>query len=100
MNNITLAIIASSVFGKDFQSINQLLRILEYRAMCMINDIFFIGRLPFWSKNIINKCPKDISDRRHKKSMSLSSNEDLLDLLLSEIDNQEVKDQALTFVLA
>ncbi|CAF1089813.1 unnamed protein product [Adineta ricciae] len=126
MNNITLAIIASSAFGKDFQStsnskqilrqsINELLRVLEYRAMRMIDDIPLIGRLPFWGKKIINKCSMDISnfvdeiisDRRHEKSTSLSSNEDLLDLLLSAVDdqgkpfdNQEIKDQALTFVLA
>ncbi|UJR17985.1 hypothetical protein I4U23_004886 [Adineta vaga] len=126
LNNITLTIIASSAFGKDFQSISnskhilresisQLLTILEYRAMRMIDDIPLIGQLPFWGKNTLNKCSGDISnfvdqiisDRRHEKSTSLSSDEDLLDLLLSTVDNegkpfdnQEIKDQALTFVLA
>lgn len=126
LSGITLAIIASSAFGKGFEtiadskdilrrSISQLLVALEYRAMRVIEDIPLIRQLPFWGKDTLDRCSKEISnfvdqiitDRRQAKSTSLSSNEDLLDLLLSAIDNEgrpfndeEIKDQALTFVLA
>ena len=126
LNSITLAIIASSAFGKGFESIDnskqilrrsisELLAALEYRAMRMLEDIPLIRQLPFWGKNTLDRCSREISnfvdqiiaDRRQAKTESLSSDEDLLDLLLSAVDsdgqpfnNQEIKDQALTFVLA
>ncbi|CAF0952931.1 unnamed protein product [Rotaria sordida] len=126
INTLTLAIIASSAFGKDFESmtnskriinrvVTELLEATEYRMVRMIDQIPIILRLPFWRKDIINKKSKEISDfvdqiiadRRHNRSTSLSSHEDILDILLSAVDtqgqtfdDQEIKDQALTFVLA
>ncbi|CAF4266261.1 unnamed protein product, partial [Rotaria sordida] len=126
INTLTLAIIASSAFWEDFESmtnskrtinrvVTELLEAMEYRIVRMIDQIPIILRLPFWRKDIINKKSKEISDfvdqiiadRRHNRSTSLSSHEDILDILLSAVDtqgqtfdDQEIKDQALTFVLA
>ncbi|CAF1684507.1 unnamed protein product, partial [Adineta ricciae] len=125
-NDITLTIIASSAFGKDFETMTdskrivrqafvELLNVIGYRTLRMIDHIPIISQLPFWGKQIMDKSSKDISDfvdriiadRRQNRSQSLSSYDDILDLLLSAVDAegspfspQEIKDQALTFVLA
>ncbi|CAF4789312.1 unnamed protein product, partial [Rotaria magnacalcarata] len=74
-----------------------------------------VSQLPFWKKNIVDKGTRDvnnfvdqiITDRRQDRSESLCASADLLDLLLSAVDtqgqpftDQEIKDQALTFVFA
>jgi cytochrome P450 len=126
LNTLTLAIIASSAFGKGFETManakqivcrtfTELLEVIEYRTMRMISQIPIISQLPFWRKDILDKVSREVSefvdqiiaDRRHNRSNSLSSSEDLLDLLLSAVDtqgqsfnDQEIKDQALTFVFA
>jgi cytochrome P450 / NADPH-cytochrome P450 reductase len=41
-----------------------------------------------------------IGDKREGRSESLSSSRDVLDLLLSSTDDQEIKDQSLTFIVA
>jgi cytochrome P450 len=126
LNALTLSIIASSAFGQGFQKIanakqivcrafTELLEAIEYRTMRMIDQIPIISRLPLWRKPILDQGSREISkfvdqiiaDRRENRSTSLSANEDLLGLLLSSVDaagqpfnDQEIKDQALTFVLA
>ncbi|CAF1219176.1 unnamed protein product [Rotaria sordida] len=126
LNTLTLSIIASCAFGKCFETManakqivcrtfTELLEAIQYRTVRMIDQIPVISQLPFWRKNILDKGSREISkfvdqiiaDRRHNRSTSLSSGEDILDLLLSAVDtqgqpfnDQEIKDQALTFVLA
>ena len=66
--------------------------------MRMINQIPLLSKLPICHKNIIDQGSQDISriadqiiaDRREGHSKSLSSNNDLLDLLLSAIDSQGI----------
>ncbi|CAF4747949.1 unnamed protein product, partial [Rotaria magnacalcarata] len=75
----------------------------------------FRSKLPFSRKDIIDHGAREIAqfvnqiitDRRQGKSASLSNGLDLLDLLLSAVDDegkpftdQEIKEEALTFVLA
>ncbi|CAF1174126.1 unnamed protein product [Adineta ricciae] len=124
--NLTLAIISSSAFGKSLETtknakqivshaFNDLLAAIAYRTMRAINVMPIICRLPFWRKNIVDKGSREIfqfvdqiiADRRFHRSTSLSTNEDLLDLLLTAVDNEgeffsneEIKDQALAFVFA
>src|SRR5205085_9349348 len=88
---------------------------IEYRAMRMNDSIPIVARLPFWHKRLLEKACHDINqfvdqlidDRRHGQSSRLCGGEDLLDLLVSVVDqerkpfsDQEIKEQALTFVLA
>ncbi|CAF1381265.1 unnamed protein product [Adineta ricciae] len=126
LNALTLNIITSSAFGQSFDSITdakqnlcqtfiELSEAIIYRTLRGVNLIPIVSQLPFWYKNMVEKNSKKlanfvdqiISDRRSDRSKSLSSNEDILDLLLSAVDtqgksftNEEIKDQALTFVLA
>ncbi|CAF3781478.1 unnamed protein product [Rotaria sp. Silwood1] len=126
LNALTLTIIASSAFGKGFETIAnakqivcrafiEVLEAMEYRTIRMIDYIPLIAQLPYWRKDILDQGSREISkfvdqiiaDRRHEKSSSLCSGDDLLDLLLSAVDaqghkftDQEIKDQALTFVAA
>jgi cytochrome P450 len=123
---LALSIIASSAFGKGFETMasakqivcrafTELVEAMQYRSMRMLDDIPIISQLPFWRKDIVDRNSREISefvdqiisDRRHNRSTSLFSNEDILDLLLSAVDtqgqkfsDQEIKDQALTFILA
>ncbi|CAF2635800.1 unnamed protein product [Rotaria sp. Silwood2] len=126
LNALPLAIISSSAFGKGFETIanakeivcrafTELLEAIQYRNVRLIDQIPIISKLPFWRKDILKKDSQEVSDfvdeiiadRRHNRSTSLSSREDILDLLLSAVDDQgqpfndqEIKDQSLTFVLA
>ena len=123
---LTLTIIASAAFGKGFETIEdakqivcraftELLDAVSYRTMRMIDRIPIISQLPFWRKDVVDRDSRAISDfvdqiiadRRQKRSTSSTADDDLLDLLLSAVDSegqpfddQEIKDQALTFVLA
>ena len=125
-NTLALSIIASSAFGADFETnaqakdvicrvLIEIFDITEYRSMHLINQIPFLSRLPFWGKKILDEGTAKISkfvneiitDRRHGKSTSMCTGADLLDLLLSAVDDQgislsdqEVKEEALTFVVA
>ncbi|CAM4818974.1 unnamed protein product [Rotaria magnacalcarata] len=125
-NQLTLSIIASSAFGADFETnahskddicriFGEMLEITEYRGMHMINQISFLSQLPFWRKNELDAANKKvsefvdqiISDRRQGRSSSMSTGADLLDLLLSAVDDegvpftdQEIKEESLTFVIA
>ncbi|CAF1539469.1 unnamed protein product [Rotaria sordida] len=125
-NALTLSIIASSAFGSGFETIanaqeiitqtfSEVLEAIIYRSMLMINQIPFISKFPFLKKNIVDNgarmiselVDKIITDRRQGDTTSLSNGPDLLDLLLSTVDNegksftdQEIKEHALTFVLA
>ncbi|CAF1457778.1 unnamed protein product [Rotaria sordida] len=125
-NALTFSIIASSAFGQSFETIphakeimcysfNEVKDVIAHRTLHMINQIKFLAELPFWGKNIVDNGAKKLNefvdqaiiDRRSRKSMSLCSNQDILDLLLSAIDDngegfsdQQIKDEALTFVLA
>ncbi|CAF0856846.1 unnamed protein product [Adineta ricciae] len=125
-NALTLSIIVSSAFGADFETntnakeifcgiLAELLDAIEYRSMRMINQIPFLSKLPFWRKNLIDSGVRTIgayvdqiiADRRQGRSASLCCGADLLDLLLSAVDDdgqtltdQEIKEQSLTFVLA
>ncbi|CAF1199913.1 unnamed protein product [Rotaria sp. Silwood1] len=125
-NNLTLSIIASSAFGRSFETVSnardiiahvftEVLAAIAYRASRMIIIIPIISQLPFWRKNIVDQGTRElnnfvdqiITDRRQGRSQSLCAGADILDLLISAIDtqgqpftDQEIKDQALTFVLA
>ncbi|CAF3853713.1 unnamed protein product [Rotaria sp. Silwood2] len=125
-NTLTLSIIVSTAFGSDLktdtnakhvmcQVFANVLDAILYRSMYMINLLPLLPKLPFWKKNVIDNGTRMITelvnqiiaDRRQGHSSSLSNGPDLLDLLLSAVDNegkpfsdQEIKDQALTFVLA
>jgi cytochrome P450 len=118
-NLLTLSIIASSAFGQSFEMIPQLFNeakdIMEYRTLRMINQVKFLDELPFWGKDIVDEAKKKLNqfvnqsiiDRRNGKSSSLCSGQDILDLLLSTVDEQgepfsdeQIQDEALTFVLA
>ncbi|UJR07710.1 hypothetical protein I4U23_011995 [Adineta vaga] len=125
-NTLTLSIIVSSAFGSDLEAnaqakdimtrvLNEALDAILYRSLRMINQIPFLSKLPFWKKDIVDKggrvvakfVDELITDRRQGHSTSMSNGPDLLDLLLSTVDNegkvftdQEIKEQALTFVLA
>ncbi|CAF3828857.1 unnamed protein product, partial [Rotaria sordida] len=125
-NALTLSIIASSAFGADFETnahakdvicrtFAQLLDIATYRSMYMINQIPFLSQLPFWGKKILDEGKQKVTefvdqiiiDRRQGQSSSLSNGPDLLDLLLSAVDNegqpfndQEIREESLAFVLA
>ncbi|CAF3760244.1 unnamed protein product [Rotaria sordida] len=114
-NTLTLSIIVSSAFGKQLEDQADLKAIvcettskvaaaIEYRTMRMINQVPLLAKLPICQKHIIDQI---IADRREGRSASLSSNNDLLDLLLSAVDSegipfndQEIKEHALTFVFA
>ena len=126
-NALTLSIIVSSAFGTDLESDGQakdvmcrvfaeVLDAVIYRSLRMINQIPFLSRLPFCRRDVVDRgativgefVERIILDRRQGRSMSMSSGGgDLLDLLLSAVDdegktftNEEIKEQALTFVLA
>ncbi|UJR33337.1 hypothetical protein I4U23_020786 [Adineta vaga] len=125
-SSLTLSIIMSSAFGQDFDAnigsketmcklFNEAKDMVEYRTFRMINQIEFLAELPFWGKPTIDQARKilyefvdqSITDRRNGKSSSLCSGHDILDLLLSAVDDQgesftdqQIKDEALTFVLA
>ncbi|CAF1914247.1 unnamed protein product [Rotaria magnacalcarata] len=126
LNALTLSIIASCAFGKGFETIGNardivnraftvLLQAVEYRTMRMVNQIPVLALLPFWQKHIVDEGTREttefveqiIIDRRQNRSKSLCSGSDILDLLLSAVDaegqpftDQEIKDEALTFVFA
>ncbi|CAF0729825.1 unnamed protein product [Adineta ricciae] len=125
-SSLTLSIIISSAFGQDYRDnkssrefmnklFNEASDMLEYRTFRMINQVEFLAELPFWGKSTIDQAKRllhefvdqAIADRRSGKSSSLCSGRDILDLLLSAVDeqgesftDQEIKDEALTFVLA
>jgi cytochrome P450 len=126
LNSLTLSIIASSAFGQSFEMIphaketichafNDAKDIMQYRTLYMINQVKFLDELPFWGKHIVDEAKmkldqfvnQSIVDRRSGKSLSLCSGQDILDLLLSAVDDQgepfsdqQIKDEALTFILA
>ena len=126
ITSLTLTIIASSAFGQSLETIinpkdnmlqifTEALEAVMYRTMRMVNLIPVLARLPFWRKHIVDRATRTMSafvdeiivDRRQGKSTSSCSGPDLLDFLLSAVDEQgqpftdeEIKEQALTFVLA
>ncbi|CAF0950840.1 unnamed protein product [Rotaria sp. Silwood1] len=126
LSTITLTIIAASAFGKGFETtanakeivcraFTVVTKAMEYRMLHMIDRIPIIAQLPFWHKRVLDKGCREvaelvdqiIADRRYGRSTSQCSGPDILDLLLSAVDdegkpfsNQEVKEQALTFVFA
>ena len=125
-NALTLSIIASSAFGSGFETNSEVrdlvcrlfvetLDAISYRSLMMVNQSPFLSRLPFWKKDVVERGARTVSDlvdtiiaeRRKELSSSLSDGPDLLDLLLSAVDDQgqsftdqEIKDESLTFVLA
>ena len=125
-NALTLSIIASSAFGTDLvnnthakdvicRTLAEVLDAMEYRSMRMINQIPFLSRLPFWRKDILETGVRKmnefisqiVTDRRQGKSESMCNGADLLDLLLSAMDeqgqpftDQEIQDESFTFVVA
>jgi len=125
-NALTLSIIASSAFGSGFETVRnakdvisrifiEVLDAIGYRSLIMVNQIPFLSQLPFWKKDVVDNGARTvgklvdqiIADRRQGQSSSLCNDADLLDLLLSAVDDQgqpfsdqEIKEQALTFVAA
>ncbi|CAF1102662.1 unnamed protein product [Adineta ricciae] len=125
-NKLTLSVIVASAFGSDLEAnstaknimirrFNEVLDAVLYRSLCMVNQIPFLAKLPFWRKHVVDEGARLIGDfvdqliidRRQGHSTSMSNGPDLLDLLLSAVDNegkaftdQEIKEHALTFVLA
>lgn len=126
LNTLALTIIASSAFGSGFEAMANGKEILcraflerteaiEYRRMHLIDRILIVSQLPFWHKRILDKrcgeiakfVDQIIADRRNDQSISQCSGPDILDLLLSAADaegqsfsDEEIKDEALTFVFA
>ncbi|CAF1282134.1 unnamed protein product [Rotaria sordida] len=126
LNNLTLTIISSSAFGKGLETIanaeeivcrafTEQLEAIQYRSFRLIDRIPIINRLPFWHRRILDEGSRGVSnfvdqiiaDRRQGRSTSQCSGDDILDLLLSAVDeegksfsDQEIKEQALTFVFA
>ncbi|CAF1233489.1 unnamed protein product [Adineta ricciae] len=126
LNILSLTIISSSAFGSGFETItsakdtiiqtfSKVLDAIVYRSLRMVNQIPILANLPFWKKDIVDNgarmiaelVDQIIADRRQGRSTSMSNGPDLLDLLLSAIDDQgqpftdqQIKQQALTFVLA
>ncbi|CAF2476139.1 unnamed protein product [Rotaria sp. Silwood2] len=125
-SSLTLAIIISCAFGTGlenmpnaneiiYRSISEIFEAIRYRTMRMISQIPLLAQLPFWRKRLMDENSRKVSDfveqiiaaRRKGRSASLCAGADLLDLLLSAVDDQgqpfsdqEVKDEALTFVVA
>ena len=125
-NALTLTIITSSAFGSGYETLtnakeifcqkfSEVLDAIVYRTLFMVNQISILSKLPFWKKNVVDDGARLISelvdriitDRRQGRSTSISDGPDLLDLLLSAVDDagqpftdQEIKEQSLTFVLA
>lgn len=123
---LTLSIIVSSAFGKQFESqtdikkticetLPKVLAAIKYRTLRMINQVPFLAQLPICQKHVVDQGTQTIArivdqiiaDRREGRSESLSLNQDLLDLLLSAVDSKgapfddrEIKEQSLTFVFA
>ncbi|CAF4027924.1 unnamed protein product [Didymodactylos carnosus] len=126
LNSLTLSIIASSAFGEGFETIQDGKRIIcnlfthvveatQWRSMNLINQIPLLSKLPLWKKDIVDNGAAEIAkfvnqiilDRKTGKSHSICSGNDLLDLLLlakddddNGLSDQEIQEQALTFVLA
>lgn len=126
LNTLTLSIIASCAFGQSFETsatvrdtlcetFPEMLETVMYRTMHMVNLIPGLAELPFFRKHIIDqgmqKLTRIIDDiiveRRQGISTSICNGSDLLDLLLSAADengrsftDDEIRDQALTFILA
>jgi cytochrome P450 len=125
-NALTLSIISSSAFGSGFETVTnaktilcrtfgEVLDAIVYRSLFMANQIPLISKLPILKKNVVDNGARIVSefvdqiiaDRRQGRSTSMSNGDDLLDLLLSAVDNegqpftdQQIKEQALTFVFA
>ena len=125
-NTLTLSIIASCAFGSGFgtltdakelicRTFSEVLDALVYRSLQLVNQIPIVSELPFWKKDVVDKgarligelVDQIIADRRRGRSTSMCDGADLLDLLLSALDeegqpftDQQVKEQALAFVLA
>jgi cytochrome P450 len=123
---LTLSIILSSMFGKSMETtvdmkevicraLTEILEAVVYRSTRMINRIPLLAKLPFWRKHIIDDRSREIAhfinqtiaDRKNDRSNSICTSVDLLDLLLSVVDHegqpltdQEIKEQALTFIIA
>jgi cytochrome P450/NADPH-cytochrome P450 reductase len=123
---LTLTIVASSAFGESFEKITnareivceafiEALNAIVNRALCLIDQIPLFSRLPFWGKDIIDKgCEKAssfveqiIADRKQGRTKNMCAHDDILDLLLSAVDDQgnkftdeEIKQEAMVFVLA
>ncbi|CAF1048044.1 unnamed protein product [Didymodactylos carnosus] len=127
LNSLTLSVIASSAFGQAFETnehaknviTNSLLAVLDailYRTIQIpVSQIPFLDKLPILKKDVIRQGSKEISavveqminDRKAGISHSLCDGNDLLDLLLTAQDqdgngfsDQQVRDEAITFVLA
>lgn len=81
----------------------------------MINHIPLLSKSPICQKYIVDQGSETltrvvdqiIADRCEGRTMSLSSNNDLLDILLSAVDsqdipfnNEEIREQTMTFVFA
>jgi cytochrome P450/NADPH-cytochrome P450 reductase len=125
-HSLTLSAIASSAFGADLEAnanakdimnrvLADVMNAVVYRSMRMVNQTPFLSKLPFWKKDVVDNgariiaefVDQAITDRREGRSTSMSDGSDLLDLLLSAVDddgqpftNPEIKEHALSFVLA
>ena len=126
LSSLTLSILASSALGQSFEmvsdakdilyeTLNEAKDILDYRTSLMINQIKLFDELPFCGKHMLDEAienlnqfvDQSIADRRSGKSASVCSGQDLLDFLLSAVDDQgesfsdqQIRDEVLTFILA
>lgn len=123
---LTLAIMAASAFGNGFENMiktkntvssafSTVLDAVQYRVVRLLDHMPIISQLPFWHKPQLDKGCQEISDfveqaisdRRHGRSTKRSMNADLLDLLLSAVDDdgtpfsdKEVKDLSMSYLFS
>ena len=123
---LALSIIVSSAFGQTLETIpfgkeivcrtfNTVREILEYRTVRMINQVKILDQLPFWGRNIVDKCVTTLNefvrqaiiDRRNDKSTSMCFDQDILGLILSITDShgeslsdEQIIHESLGFIFA
>ncbi|CAF3508753.1 unnamed protein product [Adineta steineri] len=127
MTHLTLDIVTGCVFGNGlmknenvreiiYRNVTTTLEDVQNRTLNMIGLIPIINRLPFPSKQRIDKSKQDvriviqriIDDRKKNLTTSSCKGPDLLDLILaargddkiSKLTDEEIYEEALTFVLA
>ncbi|CAM4927161.1 unnamed protein product [Rotaria socialis] len=105
-NSLTLAIIVSSACGANLET-NENAKHVMGRLFTNVFNAILYHIIDQRAREIAQFMNQIITDRREGRSNSLSNGPDLLDLLLAAVDDeekpftdQEIKEEALTFVIA